>query len=564
MFRRALLFLLVASALAKDEPAAFSFQRVDYFHRWSGGTQHEFTPAKQEDLEHWTEMVTINAYPDVEDGEELAATANAVLGNYQSHGGKILKTSSVPATEKRPAEHFIAVVFVQPGFAEAAFARFKIVEGSGHSFIFSHRIYGDKSGDEMNAWVKANGEKTEEALLDWNLPKPPKELTPIAERRRRAKLFAMSFARVLDNLALVKSPLLQRFEGLISPKSAEQFEALAQHAHAQTLRNFGRTMRLFAPLYLSNECINNCSYCGFSRDNPILRVTLSVAQVAAEGRHLAAEGFRHVLLVAGEHPKFVGQNYLADCVRALASDFSSIAIEVGPMETADYVQIVEAGAEGLVVYQETYDRETYSRMHTAGPKRDFNWRLDCAERGYAAGFRRLGIGALFGLCRWQEEALALAAHTEYLLKHCWRAQITVSLPRLRPAAGEFHPPFSMTDRELAQLICAFRITFPEVGIVLSTRERGALRDALAPLGVTMMSAGSHTEPGGYTHQGTEKLHRTVRGRIVAPEFENGENIVATGQFEISDGRSPAEVADALRRRGFEPVWKDWDAALLTT
>jgi 2-iminoacetate synthase len=374
----------------------------------------------------------------------------------------------------------------------------------------------------------------------------------------------MSFAPVLDNLALKKSPGLRRFAELIAPRSGCELEALAQEAHSLTLQNFGRTMRLFAPLYLSNECINNCSYCGFSRDNPILRVTLSVEQVAAEGRYLAAEGFRHVLLVAGEHPKFVTENYLVDCVRTLAPDFSSIAIEVGPMETADYVPIVEAGAEGLVVYQETYDREAYARMHTAGPKRDFNWRLDCAQRGYDAGFRRLGIGALFGLCRWEEEALALAAHTEYLLKHCWQAQITVSLPRLRPAAGEFHPPFSLTDRELAQLICAFRITFPEVGIVLSTRERAALRDALAPLGVTMMSAGSHTEPGGYTHQGGSELHRTVRGRIVAPEFGVGEEKIATGQFEISDSRSPREVADALRRGGFEPVWKDWDAALLAT
>jgi 2-iminoacetate synthase len=374
----------------------------------------------------------------------------------------------------------------------------------------------------------------------------------------------MSFGEVLDNLALRKSPLLRRFDELISPKSDAELEALAQHAHALTLKNFGRTMRLFAPLYLSNECINNCRYCGFSRDNPILRVTLSVEQVLAEGRHLAGEGFRNVLLVAGEHPKFVSHTYLSDCVRALAPDFSSIAIEVGPMETADYVPIVEAGAESLVVYQETYNREAYAELHTAGPKRDFNWRLDCAERGYVAGFRRLGIGALFGLRPWQEEALAVAAHTEYLLKHCWQAQVTVSLPRLRPAAGEFQPAFSMTDRELAQLICAFRIAFPEVGIVLSTRERAALRDALAPLGVTMMSAGSHTEPGGYTHQGTDELHRTVRGRIVAPDFENGEDMLATGQFEISDGRSPAEVADALRKRGFEPVWKDWDAALLAT
>src|SRR5438874_1913200 len=195
----------------------------------------------------------------------------------------------------------------------------------------------------------------------------------------------MSFAQVLDSLALRKSPLSRRFAEFILPKSDAELEALAQQAHALTLKNFGRTMRLFAPLYLSNECINNCRYCGFSRDNPILRVTLSVEQVVAEGRHLTDEGFRHVLLVAGEHPKFISQSYLADCVRALAPQFSSISIEVGPMEAGGYIPIVEAGAEGLVVYQETYDRGIYSELHTAGPKRDFNWRLACAERGYAAG-----------------------------------------------------------------------------------------------------------------------------------------------------------------------------------
>jgi 2-iminoacetate synthase len=371
----------------------------------------------------------------------------------------------------------------------------------------------------------------------------------------------MSFAKTLDNLALDKSPLVRRLEQLIAPKSDSALEAMAQTSRALTLHNFGRTMRLFAPLYLSNECINNCRYCGFSRDNPILRVTLSVDEVMAEAQHLARQGFRQILLVAGEHPKFVNPDYLTGCVRALAPDFSSIAVEIGPMETSDYVPIVDAGAEGLVVYQETYNRAVYAEMHTAGPKRDFNFRLDCAERGYRAGFRRLGIGVLFGLSRWREEAIALAAHLEYLLKHCWRAQISVSLPRLRPAAGGFRPLFSITDRELAQLVCALRITFPQVSIVLSTRERASLRDSLVSLGVTMMSAGSHTEPGGYTRQGGEHLHRTVRGRIMAPDFQNGEDQLATGQFEISDERSPAEIAAVLRRRGFEPVWKDWDQAL---
>jgi 2-iminoacetate synthase len=323
-------------------------------------------------------------------------------------------------------------------------------------------------------------------------------------------------------------------------------------------------MRLFAPLYLSNECINNCRYCGFSRDNPILRVTLEIDQVIAEARHLALEGFRQVLLVAGEHPKFVTGSYLSDCVRALARDFSSISIEVGPMETEEYRPVVAAGADGLVVYQETYDRQVYAEMHTSGPKRDFKWRLDCPERGYDAGFRRIGIGALFGLASWRNEAVALAAHVEYLLKRCWQAQITVSLPRLRPAAGGFQPEFTMTDRELAQLVCALRISFPQLGIVLSTRERGSLRDALVPLGITMMSAGSHTEPGGYTHQGTDNLHMTVRGKIVAPDFHGATDQIATGQFEISDERSPSEIASLLRNRGFEPVWKDWDQSLLAS
>jgi 2-iminoacetate synthase len=377
----------------------------------------------------------------------------------------------------------------------------------------------------------------------------------------RYEIVVMSFVQTLNNLALKKSDLVQRFEQLIAPKSDQALEAMAQRSRALTLQNFGRTMRLFAPLYLSNECINNCQYCGFSRDNPILRVTLGVDEVVAEGQHLARQGFRQILLVAGEHPKFVTGDYLADCVRSLASEFSSISIEVGPMDIEDYAPVVEAGAEGLVVYQETYNRGVYAEMHTAGPKRDFDYRLDCAERAYTAGFRRLGIGALIGLSRWQDEVIALAAHLEHLFKHCWQAQITVSIPRLRPAAGGFRPLFAMSDREVVQLVCALRITFPQVGIVLSTRESAPLRDALASIGVTMMSAGSHTEPGGYTRQGREHLHHTVRGRIVAPEYQHGEDRLATGQFEISDERSPAEIAAVLRGYGIEPVWKDWDKAL---
>lgn len=334
---------------------------------------------------------------------------------------------------------------------------------------------------------------------------------------------------------------------------------MARESSAITARNFGKAIRLFAPLYLSNECINTCAYCGFSRDNPIVRVTLEVEQMAAEARHLAAEGFRNILLVAGEHPKFVSNGYLERCVARLREEIPAIALEVGPMETEDYRPLVAAGAEGLVVYQETYHRETYATLHVAGPKKNFDWRLECPERAYDAGFRRLGIGALFGLYEWKFEALALARHLEYLLRRCWKAQLTVSLPRMRPAAGEFTPSYSFSDREYVQLVCALRICFPQVGIVLSTREPARLRDALIPLGITMMSAGSHTEPGGYTGQGKESLHLTVRGRA---EADTSGAEAATGQFDIADERSAEEIASVLRKQGYEAVWKDWDAAIL--
>ena len=371
----------------------------------------------------------------------------------------------------------------------------------------------------------------------------------------------MFFSEAFRDPALLQSRLLRRFSSLLQPKSAAELEAMAGEAEKLTRQNFGRTMRLFAPLYLSNECVNICKYCGFSRDNPILRVTLSVDQVESEARHLFAQGFRNVLLVAGEHPKFVSSDYLAQCVTRLNNFIPALSLEVGPMETVDYIPSVRAGAEGLVVYQETYNRTAYAELHTAGPKKDFDWRLDCPERAYAAGFRRLGLGALFGLAPWQEEALHLAAHVDYLLRHCWKSSVTVSLPRLRPAAGQFEPRHDFNDRALVQVILALRLCFPQIGIVLSTREAPALRDRLARLGITMMSAGSHTEPGGYTGAGEESIHQTQRGKAVAVIASEGEHLSATEQFAIADERSPAEVSARLRELGLEPVWKDWDAAL---
>ena len=373
---------------------------------------------------------------------------------------------------------------------------------------------------------------------------------------------------VQESLAKDKKSLAD-FAQLISPTAGQRLEQLGRRSQQLTQQRFGKVIRLFAPLYLSNECINNCNYCGFSRDNAILRVTLSVDEVRREARALAAQGFRNILLVAGEHPKFVSNGYMAECVAALHEEIPSVSLEVGPMEADEYRPLVAAGADGLVVYQETYDRAIYDKMHTAGPKKNFDWRLETPERAYTAGFRRLGIGALFGLADWRLEALSVAAHADFLLRNCWKAQITISLPRLRPCAGEFEPLTRLTDRELVQLVCAFRLVFPDVGLVLSTREPAKLRDGLFPLGITLISAGSHTEPGGYTGAGKENIHQTVRGRIVeagSSEWAiptNGNATNATGQFNIADNRAPAEVANLIRSLGYEPVWKDWDAALTT-
>lgn len=369
----------------------------------------------------------------------------------------------------------------------------------------------------------------------------------------------LSFSQQFSHVSKHRSRALLAFQKLLEPCDDTALEQMAQRSVATTRRYFGKTMRLFAPLYLSNECINSCAYCGFSRDNPILRVTLDVEQMAKEAAYLAEEGFRNILLVAGEHPKFVSSGYLEQCIARLREMFPAIAIEVAPMEKEEYEPLVAAGAEGVIVYQETYDQSTYRELHTAGPKKDFLWRLDALERAYQAGFRRLGAGVLFGLADWRTEAMALAAHLFYLQRHCWKAQLSVSLPRLRPAAGGFKPRYEFSDRDFAQLVFALRISFPQLHLVMSTRESAELRDALAPLGFTMMSAGSHTEPGGYTGQGADQLHQTIKGKTVASPCSGKK---ATEQFEIADDRSPGVMATVLESLGLEPVWKDWDQAIL--
>jgi len=329
------------------------------------------------------------------------------------------------------------------------------------------------------------------------------------------------------------------YMALLSPAAEGSLEALAQKAHRITRRRFGNTILLYAPLYLSNECYNGCRYCGFSADNKMPRHTLGMEAIEADARVLAGQGFRHVLLLTGEAPKVANVDYLEAAVRRIRPLFSSIGIEVFPMSEADYARLIAAGVDALTIYQETYDKALYAEMHPYGWKRDYAWRLATPERAGAAGMRKLGIGALLGLGKFRSEAFFAGLHGRYLARHFWRSQLTVSFPRMRPSEVGFQPRHPVSDRSFVQLICAMRLLLHDAGLVLSTRESAELRDHLLPLGITQMSAGSCTAPGGYA---SEEHH--------------------TEQFAINDERTPAEFAAMLRSKGYDPVWKDWDSAFL--
>ena len=331
---------------------------------------------------------------------------------------------------------------------------------------------------------------------------------------------------------------LARFSALLSPAAAERLEELAQLAHRITVRRFGRVIQLYAPVYVSNECVDTCTYCGFSREHDIQRVTLTPDQVEAEARVLLDEGFRHLLLVSGEHPRIVSTGYLTEIVRRLRPSFASVGIEVAPQYEDGYRELVQAGVDSLTIYQETYDRRAYAKVHLGGRKKNFDWRLATPERAARAGMKRIGIGSLLGLADWRRDGLATFFHAQWLQKHCWRSQISVSIPRLQEALQAIDAPVRVNDKEVTQLVCALRICLPDLSIVLSTREQPVFRDGLVPLGITQISAGSRTEPGGYE----------------APNAD-------AEQFEVADHRSPKEVARRLNELGYEAVWKDWEATL---
>lgn len=326
------------------------------------------------------------------------------------------------------------------------------------------------------------------------------------------------------------------FTALLSPIAASEFlEPMARLSHSLTQKRFGKAIRLFAPLYLSNECNNVCDYCGFSLGNKIVRKTLNHAELLREAGILKKMGFDHVLLVTGESTRKVGLDYINQSLSTLRPYFSNLSIEVQPLQEEEYAVLKSSGLHAVLVYQETYNQESYAQHHLKGKKSNFEWRLATPDRLGKAGVHKIGLGCLFGLTKdWRADAFFAGHHMDYLQRKYWRTQYSMSFPRLRPCAGEIPPEVSLEDRDLVQLICAFRIFNHELEISISTRESSELRDHLLPLGVTTMSAGSKTNPGGYGAD--ESLE----------------------QFEISDSRSVSEVSSQLQQSGYDVVWKDWD------
>jgi 2-iminoacetate synthase len=338
--------------------------------------------------------------------------------------------------------------------------------------------------------------------------------------------------------ALKKERLsLDDFATLISPAALPYLETMAARSQALTKQRFGKTIQMFAPMYLSNECNNICTYCGYSFDNKIKRKTLSDAEILEEVKAVKELGFDHILLVTGEANATVHVNYFLNAIKLIKPHFSNISVEVQPLEKEEYLQLHDAGVYSILVYQETYHQETYKNYHPKGKKSNFNYRLETPDRIGESRIHKIGLGVLLGLEDWRTDSFFCAVHLDYLQKKYWQTKYSISFPRIRPAEGVQLNSHHITDKELLQLICAYRIFNPDVELSLSTRETPRFRDHVIKLGITSMSAGSKTNPGGYA---------------VDPE--------SLEQFEIDDSREPSEFFKVISSQGYEPVFKDWDKA----
>ena len=330
------------------------------------------------------------------------------------------------------------------------------------------------------------------------------------------------------------------FMALISPAAEPYIEQMAVLSRSYTRQRFGNTIQFYVPLYLTNSCMNHCIYCGFNHNNDIKRIILTDEQIMQEVEAIKQMGdFQHILLVTGENPRDAGVDYIENAIRLVKPYFSSISIEVQPLKEEEYKRLIDAGLNAVYCYQETYNKERYKIYHPKGMKSKFDWRLDGFDRMGKAGIHKIGLGVLIGLEDWRTDAAMMSLHLQYLQKTYWQTRYSISFPRMRPHEGEvFQPNVIMSDKELAQMIFAFRIFDHDVEIALSTRENATFRDNMTMLGITSLSAGSKTDPGGYA--------------VYRNELE---------QFSVNDDRNPADILQAVKKQGCEVIWKDWDLTL---
>ncbi|WP_010177845.1 2-iminoacetate synthase ThiH [Aquimarina agarilytica] len=350
-----------------------------------------------------------------------------------------------------------------------------------------------------------------------------------------SEIYAKTAADVERALANNKRDI-EDFKALISPAARPYLEQMAQLSSQLTKKRFGNTMQMYVPMYLSNECQNICTYCGFSMTNKIARRTLTDAEILKEVEFLKAKGYDHILLVTGEANKTVGVSYIKHAIELIQQHFSNITIEVQPLDQPDYETLVDSGLYAVLVYQETYHIDEYKKHHPKGKKSNFYYRLETPDRLGKAGVHKIGLGALFGLEDWRTDSFFTALHLKYLQRIYWKTKYSISFPRLRPHSGGLEPKVEMTDPDLVQAICAFRLLDEDVELSMSTRESEVFRNNVVKLGITSISAESKTNPGGY---------------VVEPQ--------SLEQFEISDERPTEEIADMLKNQGFEVVWKDWES-----
>ncbi|MDD4872251.1 MAG: 2-iminoacetate synthase ThiH [Kiritimatiellae bacterium] len=334
------------------------------------------------------------------------------------------------------------------------------------------------------------------------------------------------------------SPGIREFAVLMSSAASASLEQMAQRAQILTRRHFGRTISLYVPLYLSNFCSGGCVYCGFASDRKQRRRKLGESELKAELKALKQKGFEDVLLLTGERTPAADFKYLLNSVKMAADVFHNITIEAFAMTSDEYKKLVHAGCNGMTVYQETYDPGLYSKLHRWGEKKDFFFRLEAPSRALEAGMRTIGIGALLGLNEPRADVICLFQHALHLKKKFWKAGISISFPRICAQSGDYEPAYEVDDRLLAQMIFAFRICFPDMPLVLSTRERAEFRDGIAGVGISRMSAASRTTVGGYHHEA---------------------GLSEKGQFDVNDTRDVKTFCSAMRKKGLEPVFKNWES-----